>query len=105
MPTAGFYITQNSQLSSSIPKIRQEGGFQNIQSNSGSDSQHNYSSVHSHSWRDFNSSLDLSDTFDSFMHSDNHSNHHHGSNTNTNGQTNWINVSILLYNFCFICQV
>ena len=79
MPASGFFMPSNP-LSSSIPKIKQEGGFSSPQDAS-DQQQQQQQSVHSHSWRDFNSTFDISDTLDSLMHTDN------------NGHQ-WIQVSI-----------
>lgn len=74
MPASGFFMPSNP-LSSSIPKIRQEGGFNSPQESQQQPQQHQQqSSVHSHSWRDFHSTFDISDTLDSLMQTDNSAN-------------------------------
>ncbi|TIA91946.1 hypothetical protein E3P99_00863 [Wallemia hederae] len=78
MPASGFFMPSNP-LSSSIPKIRQEGGFNSPdqstqQPQQQQQQQQQQSSVHSHSWRDFHSTFDISDTLDSLMQTDNSAN-------------------------------
>ncbi|EOR04122.1 hypothetical protein J056_002200 [Wallemia ichthyophaga EXF-994] len=78
MPPSGFFMPSNP-LSSSIPKIRQEGGFNSPQESQPQEHQQQQPHAHathpsngsvhshSHSWRDLHSSFDISDTLDSLM--------------------------------------